>query len=70
IDNYQAQFERFLKCLKIDGFEELGYAKKSSKMTTCLRCRSSVVFVYVSPKSLFKRSIVSRDMTDIDDKLR
>lgn len=53
IGNYQARFERFIKRLKMDGFEVLGYARKSphdlsnealkknlQNMITCLRSRS------------------------------
>jgi hypothetical protein len=52
ISNYQARFERFIKGLKMDGSEVLGYAKKSShnlsskalknnlqNMIICLRSR-------------------------------
>lgn len=34
IGNYQARFERFIKGLKIDGFEVLGYARKSPRNLT------------------------------------
>jgi hypothetical protein len=72
ISSYQARFARFIKGLKMDGFEVLGYVRKSphdlsskalkknlQNMLTCLRSRSLVGSVCVSPKSLAKRPITS-----------
>ena len=82
ISNYQGRFERFIKGLKMDGFEVLGYARKSphnlssealktnlQNMIDCLRHRSLVESVYVSPNSLAKSLISSRDMSNTDEKL-
>ncbi|KAG1175249.1 hypothetical protein G6F46_012331 [Rhizopus delemar] len=82
IGNYQTRFERFVKGLKMDGFEVFGYARKSphklssealkknlQNMITCLRHRSLVEAVYVSPNSLAKSPIVSRDMSNTDEEL-
>lgn len=38
-------------------------------MITCLRSRSLVESIYVSPKSLAKSPIVSRDMSNTDEEL-
>ncbi|KAG0950625.1 hypothetical protein G6F57_006080 [Rhizopus arrhizus] len=82
ISSYQARFARFIEGLRMDGFEVLGYARKSlhdlsskalkknlQNMLTYLRSRSLVGSVYVSPKSLAKRPTISRDMSNMDEEL-
>lgn len=63
-------------------FEVLGYARKSpsntsnkglqtvlQNMINCLICCSLAELVYVSPKSLAKSPIASRDMGNTNEKL-
>ncbi|CAO3695423.1 unnamed protein product [Rhizopus microsporus] len=82
IGNYQGRFEMFIKGLKKDDFEVFGYARKSphnltceslkknlQNMIDCLRHRSLVESVYVSPNSLAKSLISSRDMSNTDEEL-
>lgn len=77
IANYQSKYERFINKLKKDGFEVVGYVRKSpgklsndalkdnlQKMIECLRERSLVEFVYVSPQSCAGSPIDSRDMSN------
>lgn len=64
ISNYQYQYEEYIKSLKMDGFEVIGYARKSpteipedklkeilKNMISCLQSHSQVIDVYVSPSS-------------------
>ncbi|KAI7859247.1 hypothetical protein BDC45DRAFT_432964 [Circinella umbellata] len=82
IGNYQGRFEMLIKGLKKDDFEVFGYARKSphnlsceslkknlQNMIDCLRHRSLMESVYVSPNSLAKSLISSRDMSNTDEKL-
>ncbi|KAG2222274.1 hypothetical protein INT45_006953 [Circinella minor] len=82
IGNYQGRFEMLIKGLKKDDFEVFGYTRKSphnlsceslkknlQNMIDCLRHRSLVESVYVSPNSLAKSLISSRDMSNTDEKL-
>ena len=82
IGNYQGRFEMLIKGLKKDDFEVFGYARKSphnlsceslkknlQNMIDCLRHRSLVESVYVSPNSLAKSTIFSRDMSNTHEEL-
>lgn len=76
------RYERFIKGLEIDGFEVLGYARKSphnlsiqalknnlQNMVDYLRNRSLVDSVHVSPKSTANSVILSRDMSNTGEEL-
>ncbi|KAG2219380.1 hypothetical protein INT45_006088 [Circinella minor] len=80
ISNYQYRYEEYIKGLKMDGFDVIGYARKSpteisddelkeiiKNMISCLQSRSQVTDVYVSPSSRSKSPIAARDMTTDKD---
>ncbi|KAI8098320.1 uncharacterized protein B0P05DRAFT_460701, partial [Gilbertella persicaria] len=73
--NYQKRYEVYIDNLKIDGFEIIGYARKSpgellndgrkanlQNMINCLKERSLAELIYVSPQCLAGSPIASRDM--------
>lgn len=79
-NDYQARYLTFIKGLKDDGFKVVGYARKSPQegdnpnletnlndMIACLRRRSMVDMVYVSPRSKANSTIASRDDPQIID---
>jgi hypothetical protein len=80
INNYQYRYEEFIKSLKTNGFDVLGYTRKSptnipderrkqilTNMISCLQSRSQVTGVYISPSSYSKSPIAGRDMTTDND---
>lgn len=80
INNYQHRYDEYIKSLKMDGFEVIGYARKSpteipedelkeilKNMISCLQSRSQVKDVYVSPSSRSNSPIAARDMKTIKD---
>lgn len=80
INNYQHQHDEYIKRLKMDGFDVIGYARKSptkipedelkeilKNMISCLQSRSQVKDVYVSPSSRSNNPIAGRDMKTIKD---
>ncbi|KAI9263374.1 hypothetical protein BDA99DRAFT_422976, partial [Phascolomyces articulosus] len=77
LNNYQSRHQEFIKNPKADGYDVIGYARKSpanlrddvldaiiKKMIICLQSHSQVTDVYVSPNSRSKSPITSRDSTD------
>lgn len=80
--NYQKRYECYINKLKTDGFEIIGYARKSpgelsndereanlQNMIDCLRERSLAELTYVSPQCLAGSPIDSRDMPNAAEEL-
>ncbi|KAI9277402.1 hypothetical protein BY458DRAFT_104855 [Sporodiniella umbellata] len=80
ISNYQYRYEEYIKSLKMDGFDVIGYARKSptkisddelkeiiKNMISCLQFRSQAIDVYVSPSSRSKSPIAAKSMTTDKD---